>query len=402
MRLVVIGDVGVTDDMMHIGDEAMFEALLDELRPRGAADIVALSRAPAETAHRYGVSAVRPIGFRGDRSEMDARFAEVRAFLAGHDALPEHDALRAVVEAVRSADAVAVAGGGNMASTWPMHVYERAALGLIAERYGRPVVVTGQTLGPRLTVADRDLLGALLRGARLVGVRERASERLALELGVERAALRAGLDDASFLGGDDAEVRTPGPATTPFLLVSLSGYLGDQDRGTAVTGIARALDDLAAETGLNVVFHPHFGSLDADVLAGDEVLHADIASAMRAPSTLRGPGTPRSAAGLARGAAMLVTSRYHPSVFATPAGVPVAALTVDDYTAVKLGGATAWWGREHGVIPLADVARASGGAALRAVWARRDAAQAESALLRPDLRRDASSWWDRIAEALGS
>ena len=92
--------------------------------------------------------------------------------------LPAEDPVWSVIDAVSGADAVAVAGGGNLASTWPMHVFERAALGAIAERAGRPLVVTGQTLGPRLDPADRELVGALLRSARLRrGARARVGRR---------------------------------------------------------------------------------------------------------------------------------------------------------------------------------------------------------------------------------
>ena len=59
MRVVALGDVGVIDDMMHIGDEAMFQAANDELAARGV-DLVAVSSAPAETAARYGIDAVPP------------------------------------------------------------------------------------------------------------------------------------------------------------------------------------------------------------------------------------------------------------------------------------------------------------------------------------------------------
>ena len=97
-----------------------------------------------------------------------------------------------------------IAGGGNLASTWPLHVYERAALAGIAARLGRPLVVSGQTLGPTLLGRDRELVGELLRSARLVGVRESSSHALAAELGV---AARVGVDDASFLGMTDTGCR---------------------------------------------------------------------------------------------------------------------------------------------------------------------------------------------------
>ena len=87
MRVVAIGDVGVVDDMMHIGDEAMFEAARDELAARGA-DVVGVSSAPAETAARYGIEAVARIGFDGlDRDAAEARLAAVLALADGRDRL---------------------------------------------------------------------------------------------------------------------------------------------------------------------------------------------------------------------------------------------------------------------------------------------------------------------------
>ena len=64
MRVVALGDVGVIDDMMHIGDEAMFQAAYDELSARGGS-LVAVSSVPGETAARYGVDAVPRIRFDG-------------------------------------------------------------------------------------------------------------------------------------------------------------------------------------------------------------------------------------------------------------------------------------------------------------------------------------------------
>jgi len=400
MRIVVIGDVGVVDGMMHIGDEAMFDALVEALRARGASSIVGISAAPAETAQRYGVEAVRPIGFTGGRADMESRFAAVLRCAAGERALPADDPAWGVIDAVAGADAVAVAGGGNMASNWPMHVFERAALGAVAEAFGRPLVVTGQTIGPRLDPADGALVGGLLRSARLVGVRERASERLALELGVARERLAANRDDATFLGLGDADAAGDDvPAEAP-IVVSLSLHLGGLPRGRAVTGLAAALDRLAERAGRPVVFHPHFGSLDPSRAAGDEVLHDEVRGAMRAPARAMQPGDPRPAARLARGAAMLVTSRYHPAVFAGPGGAPIAALSADDYTGVKLRGATGWWDQQ-GVVDLATATGSDGADALGRVWETREQAHADAARLRPAAEAASAAWFDRVVDALG-
>lgn len=396
MRIVVIGDVGVVDDMVHLGDEAMFDAMVEALRARGADAITGISSAPAETAARYGMDAVGRIGFAGARAEMQARFDAVLAAADGHAALPLGDPAWAVLEAVAAADAIVVAGGGNMASNWPMHVFERAALGAIARRLGRPVVVSGQTLGPRLDAADRDLVGGLLRAARLVGVRELPSARLAARLGVPSDRLAANRDDASFLGlPDDA---APDDAT-PAILVSLSVHLGGLRRDEAVPRLAASLDALADRTGLPLAFHPHFGSRDPGTTAGDEVLHEAIRGELRAASVALQPGDPRPAARLARGAAMLVTSRYHPAVFAAPAGVPIAALSADDYTAVKLRGATGWWDQD-GVVDLAVAASPAGGEALVRVWDARAAARTAAAAARPVAEAASAAWFDRVVDAL--
>ena len=401
MRVVVIGDVGVVDGMLHVGDEAMFDALVEALLARGADSIVGISNAPAETAGRYGIEAVGRIGFSGGRTDMQARFDLVLRCSAGERVLPADDPVWSVIDAVSGADAVAVAGGGNLASTWPMHVFERAALGAIAERAGRPLVVTGQTLGPRLDPADRELVGSLLRSARLVGVREHASADVARRLGVAADRLAANRDDATFLGADD-DVEQPGDSRWPsgMILVSLSVHLGGLPRVPTVAGLAGAFDHLADRSGLPVVFHPHFGSLDPDRLAGDDVLHDEVRARMTTGAELLPVGTPRTAATLARCAAMLVTSRYHPAVFAGPTGVPTAGLAADDYTTVKLRGTTGWW-EQRSVLDLAEAASPVGGTALARVWEGRRDARAAATRLRGGAEHATSAWFDRIAGALG-
>lgn len=397
MRVVVIGDVGVRDGMMHIGDEAMFEAMVGELRGRGVEEIIAISASPADTAERYGVEAIHGVGFSGSRDDMRHRLEAVRAVAGGAALGPApDDPAHLVVASVATSDGVVVAGGGNLASNWPSHVFERAALGAVAERLGRPLAVSGQTIGPRLDGGDRALVAGILGSARLVGVREHASLRLAAELGAPPERLAADRDDASFLGWRD---EPGGRDSDPYLLVSLSLHLGGLARDETVRGLAVALDGLAERIGAPVVFHPHFGSLDPAVDAGDELLHAEVSAAMRSPSTALQVGDPRSAARLARGAAMLVTSRYHPAVFAAPAGVPVAALTTDDYTEVKLRGVTGWWG-QSGVAPLGDVASRTGADVLTAAWRARSEARAAADDLREAALAASARRFDRLVDAI--
>lgn len=395
VRLLSIGDIGVTDGMMHIGDEAMFEALRDEMRERGV-ELVAVSSEPAESAERYGVDAVSRIGFTGlSRDAADERMRQVVAAAKHPSSLAADDPARAVIDAVAATGGVVVAGGGNLASRWPVHIYERATLAAIAGELGRPVVVTGQTLGPDLVDSDRALLSRALRGARLVGVRETTSLALARELGVEA---RLGVDDASYLGDRDPRTDSEADASDPRsgVLVSLSLSLGGAPRDVTVARIARLVDRAAELTGEPIAFHAHFGPLDPDAPArGDAVLHEEVRAQMTAPSRVIPAGEPRAAARLARSAALLITGRYHPAVFAAPAGVPIVGLVADDYTRIKQLGVFGHWGQD-GVAALAD-ADGAGIAVLERVWAARaqiDEAAAERA---PQNRAEASRWWDAVA-----
>ncbi|CAN5316633.1 hypothetical protein BH11ACT2_BH11ACT2_12860 [soil metagenome] len=377
MHIVAIGDIGVVDDMIHIGDEAMFEQLVAEVRARGIGEIVALSSAPSDTADRYGVRSIARIGFSGARAEMTER---MRRVLAGE--LGPGDPALDVIAAVESSAGVAIAGGGNMTSLWPLHIYERATLGALAARAGVPLVVSGQTIGPQLSEPDAALVTRLLASARLVGVRESASLALVRSLGIDHATLT--IDDASYL-----PVDSPPEARC---LVTLAGHVGDHDREAFVGAVAALLDDVATSTGLEIVFSPHFGSTRAGEVRGDSVMHADVARRLTAPSR-EIPATHAARSGvLARSAALVISSRYHPAVFAVPGGVPTIGIAVDDYTTVKLTGALGNF-NQSSVLDAADLISGEGRALLARVWRNRDAIRAGV----PHRQYESAQWWSSVA-----
>ncbi|MFJ6653749.1 polysaccharide pyruvyl transferase family protein [Microbacterium sp. NPDC091313] len=394
MAVLAIGDIGVVSGMIHIGDEAMFEAARDELAARGLAT-VGVSSDPAESAARYGVACVPRLGFvRLDREAASRRADALLAAAAGERALPADDPADGVLAALDEASGVLIAGGGNLASRWPVHVFERTTLAAMARRRGLPVVVTGQTFGPDLEPADAERVAAMTRGAALTGVRESDSAALARRWG---ARVHANVDDASFLGGGPA--ATDGPALDGPVLVSLSGWFAGRPAERVEQGIADLLDH-AAETVGPVLFHAHFGpELAGEQPRGDAALHERVRQRMRRTSEVVPSGDSLGAAALARRARMLVTSRYHPAVFAAPAGVPILALAADEYTHVKLGGALGHWGQEA-VVDLDALDGAT--TALAAVAASAEHTRALSAERRDAHRARAAAWWDEVATALAA
>jgi polysaccharide pyruvyl transferase WcaK-like protein len=366
-RIVAIGDVGVVNDVIHIGDEAMFEALVTELRSRGIDEIVGISSNPAETANRYGISSIDRIFRPAGRPELRERMTRVLAAASGTEsALDADDRAWSVIRGIGDSDGVVIAGGGNLASTWPMHIVERATIGELARRAGVPLVITGQTLGPDLVPEDAELVRSLLMSAELVGVREGASLDLARRWG--RTDARWNIDDASYLG--------TGSSAGDYCLVTISTHLGGADRGQFVDRIVALLESLS----LPLRFLAHYGSTDPAITMGDAVLHDVIRE--RTGGAVITPSTSRAAAADARGAALIVTSRYHPAVFGAAAGVPVIGIPVDDYTTVKLTGALG--GR--GIVPLAQLIAGD--------------APSVPGRTAPIDRRAFDTWWDRVAAAL--
>ena len=402
MRVVAIGDVGVIDKMIHIGDEAMFEAFVDAMRARGLESVVAVSANPAETSERYGtedfsVEAVPGIGFAptaGGRAAQADRLDRVRRTAAGETGLlPDDDSAHAVIDAIKGSDGVAVTGGGNLASTWPSHIFERLAIAEIADTFGIPFVVSGQTLGPQLTDDDSALVARLLGLARLVSVRESASLAVAERLGVLPDRLQLGADDASFLL-DDAL------ATLPYCVVTLANHVGDADRDAVIASLADLLDEVVETTDLDIVFLAHFGSLDDSRVRGDSVVHERVMARMESKRVMAAvPADAPAAARIARSASLVVTSRYHPAVFAVPAGVATIGIPVDDYTTVKLTGALKNFGQD-GILPVSGLLAGDGPALLARVWGERDATATAGRTIADSQRAATAAWWDRVAQVL--
>lgn len=389
MSVLAIGDVGVVDDLFHVGDEAMFDAAVIELRRRGLATI-GVSSAPAETRERYGIDAVDRLGFAGLDREAAARRAEQLVDAAtGTIHLAADDAAQGVLDALGTVTGVLHTGGGNLASRWPVHIYERTTLTRMAAARGLPVAFSGQTFGPDLTADDEIRLRAALATAGLVGVREGTTEALVRSWGLDP---RRQVDDASFLAAP-AVVPASGP-----LLVSLSGWYAHRPTDAVDAALARMIDTAAEITGAPVVFHAHFGPLTDGDVRGDVVVHERVRAHLRTASRLETTADTAHAVALARSARLLISSRYHPVVFAAPSGVPVLALAADEYTRIKLTGALGPWGQD-GVVDIDDAVAAS---ALLPGLISRAASLREAAAERFDAHRSrASQWWDDVAAALG-
>lgn len=375
----MIADVGAVP--FHVGDEAMLEANLEGLRRHEpSVRVTVVGRCAEAVAERLGVPALA--------APPVSTLTETR--------LPGQ-----IAAAFDAADGVFLSGGGNLCSSWPELLRQRVLLLREARRRGLPIVIGGQTLGPNLTPAERAALAEVLAGSELVGVREIPSVALALQMGVPPDRLSYQPDDAFFFAGREpaAEIRPP----EPFLAVTLDPAFAAASMRGCLGSLATQLARFAAESGLHLVFLPHVGPLDGpgEVEGGAAAALADLLRAEGAGCTLLPVTTPAETVWLTQRAALVVSSRYHPLVFATAAAIPCFGIHRDPYTRIKLQGALAHAGMEDWSLPAAAAEEGALLPALRRLWDGREAARTAMAGARASLELQEERRWRWLVARLG-
>ncbi|MFC4036704.1 polysaccharide pyruvyl transferase family protein [Streptomyces polygonati] len=355
-RLLLIADAGGLGDgdRWHVGDEAMLAGTIGWLRTAApGTELVVASSSPEWTRRIHGVDAVPCLDF-GDDSDTAASIAHYRAVIGAFGpAAAMSDMSGAApppfVTALRAADAVLFCGAGNLCSAFPNRLYERITVAALARVLGRPYAFSAQTIGPLWGEADRDEVARALAGAVMVGTRDDASAALAAELGVAATPM-----------ADDALRLTAPPGAGARALIGVTLHRSPLAERPYDTGtVARALDRLAEAIGGEILFIPHFrgpGGRWSDAAAGDE-----LAGRLSVPLRHAPWEDPVAVMRTTAACRVVLSTRYHPLVFALGSCVPALGLYQDEYHLIKMGGLMEKFDRRSW-LHAADVPR--GGAAL--------------------------------------
>ena len=402
MKVALLCDVDQT--VYHVGDEAIATMSTRRLRARGH-EVVRLSRhekyGPGGSAPQESIPA---LVFPWPLEDRGRYLGEIRRVLAGeHGALPPEDKLFGIIEHLRGVDALVIGGGGSLNSRYGWLLDERLATALIARTLGKPVVLTGQSLGPELSPADRESARELLELCTLVGLRDVHSIRIARDLCPDHPALVQTLDDAVGLGlpaqGEDHEVD-PG-----LLSVTLGGDGDPLPREDYIALACAVIEELVQRTGARVELVPHMA--DPDHGGGDLALHHEVAAQLSIPATVLPIELDTDAAAHTTRAGWVFSTRFHPVVFGTAAGSSVLALPLNRYGHTRMDGAMRNAGLAGAAVPAAALwdPVSAGPSSLvaplvEALIARREEEHAHLASARPRLLGAAEAWWDRVSAAL--
>lgn len=253
---------------------------------------------------------------------------------------------RTVGDVCEPFDALHICGGGNLTDTFYWELVRKSILMCTFLEQGKPVVLTGQQVGPFGSMAFRRALSRTLRRIRFVGLRERGSWDFCERAGLDRAHFELMGDDSFGLApANDALVTSLlarlGLRPGEFLAFNLrlGFYSGGLDQ--SLDQISAMLEQVASRLRMPILVVPiSLNRWDDDIRAGQAVAAKLSSSEVL---ILREALTPALAKGVLGKAFGAVGVSYHFCTFALSQGVPAVCIFNGEYYAQKARGLADFW-----------------------------------------------------------
>jgi polysaccharide pyruvyl transferase WcaK-like protein len=399
-QAVLIGDVGPIDGIFHLGDEAMLERAIIELRLRGIETIKVISTNPDDTRSRYGVDSIDSPEIRllEEPSWFDAEYPDTPKIerLSIH----QQNQIEKLISTLDEADLLVITGGGNLNDIWPEKVLLRRIVSEIAHAKKTRIVVTGQSLGPVTNGMVREHVQRILSLADCIGVREKHSLKECQEMSVDHQKVFLNPDDAMFwpVGDQDLKKASPGAVShDSYAIASFSSWHGFTSTPDAHLEVcADIVRKLLQVTGLPVALLPQEGSESGrrshDVAFHDQIVHQISSDKVTSLEVAEISECVR----LIGNASIVISSRYHPIVFSLAEGIPSIGVSVDHYTHAKIGGVVDMFSSLPVVVPAPYYRREDFESVLRIVWSHRHAIKVATRSIRSIATVRQKEWWDYL------
>ncbi|MCB0253745.1 MAG: polysaccharide pyruvyl transferase family protein [Anaerolineae bacterium] len=364
-KIVMLGGFGWQD----IGDEAMPHAvrlLLNDALENNV-EIVMLSPDPDYTSTLHGVASVKDADQLGllphaSRRQRIKHFTRILVFLSGAVAQRYNLRLalwpsgRAVLDELAGADLVFNAGGGNLNSLIPQELYKKCTEYIAAHILRKPVIVSGQTIGPFFRPLDAWYAKVALNTTNVITFRDKEiSRQRCIDIGIRRPFMADTADDAISLPAIDRETAikfieretsVPWHFLNSSLLVvmNLKGSIrlykdaphsGGLDREVLL--LAQIADRLINQHAAKIILVPTDYTSDVD----DRELHRDVLANMTnrdAAFCIEGVFVDTELKGIIGLADVAIGARYHFNVFAAAMYVPFLGMASGIYQRTKLRG----------------------------------------------------------------
>jgi len=262
--------------------------------------------------------------------------------------------LKALIEKLNEADALVICGCGGMTDPFAQGGLLPFGTAILAARLlGKPVVLTGQGIGPIRPGPWRTFCRLFLPQVNYLTTREHISLDLARRLGAAAGRCELGADDAHNLAADadsTAAVREfLSPLKRPILTLNLRQHAYTKLQDHALDAIAEGVSQFLRRTGGTLICAPM-----RTAVTEDETVHEKLmlrlshrGAALHLPADL---ATPRALKALQAAADLSLGCTYHFLVFALSACKPAFGLYYSDYYRQKFLGLMEQYGMRAGAI----------------------------------------------------
>ncbi|MCW4457821.1 polysaccharide pyruvyl transferase family protein [Microbacterium sp. MPKO10] len=406
-KIAMIGDVGWAG-LYHLGDEAMTEAAIKAMQDRGVTDITLIAAEARPARERYGVKAIDRLGFgpRWSRTKLDDRYRTLVADIENDfGSLPENDPAHAILSLLRAADAVLIAGGGNITSRYLYHVYERSVLVKIAKEARKPVFLTSQTIGPSIDDDHRGIIAEILEGSQMVAARENHTFELINDLTQGRAPAYRSVDDAFLLKATEADHQWSASLDLDegYAVASVSPHIANAfwAKDFYYQQMAEILDAVANQMGQEILLIPHAGSPLPDDEKHDQLSHQQVVSLSTSGRLRPLPviSATQSLAIMAK-ATMAISTRYHPIVLGQRVGIPTISIGMDPYSFVRMHGAQQNFGTQALHLPAKRATPETVASMAQQLTLQRQKFVSHIDAIKKTREEESSRWWDTLVEQI--
>lgn len=266
-------------------------------------------------------------------------------------------------DAIQASEGLIVSGAGAINDDFAGHGVASWDLMIAwAAQAKKPIAFIGQGVGPLTGDLNREVARRMLSRADVISVRERRSLAVITSLGIasdpEVTPDWAVINTPTSADRDEADnLKNTLTDGADFFALSIHRRAdtrrGDLDRLASLT---HSLIETVESNGYRVLFVPNMTSgRYSDDRETARLLQARWRQEDRKRLMVQGepssPGVTRALLGLSQG---LITTRYHPLVFALAEGVASVGVSYDDYYDQKLCGASELFGVSKNVRRLGD------------------------------------------------
>lgn len=364
VKVIVMGGFGWKD----IGDEAMPYCFIRNLRNKiPDLEILMLSPHPDQTMHYHHENAIQDPGFLscGRNAKISRKikvFLTTSLFLTGA-CLQRHGlclklwpGARRILDEMDRAALLFNNGGGNLNSIIPSELYKKCTLYWTAWILKKPVILSGQTIGPFYYRLDRWYAGFCLNHVDFISFRDKdVSQDCVRQIGVTRPFMIDAADDAMTLPKISSEralelLKSEAPeiwmnsGKQRCVVMNFKGSMSlfqaeheTMEENSVIQTVAHMSDFLIETFGVRIFYLPTDYSDGVD----DRVFHRRIVQHMHCREDVFCIEKEYDAGclkGLISLADYAIGSRYHFCVFAASEKIPFFGMATGVYQKTKLKG----------------------------------------------------------------